>query len=344
MRHIFLFLDGTDCTLQTRTNIGQVYSLISDTETHRRYYQNGIGAFSRIKWIDNLLAPNVDQKVVEAYEALLPLNLSLEDRLYIFGYSRGAVIARRLAMCLASRESLVAISTRGLDFEKAVQAEVAYLCLFDPVIGWPRFFDSKFPDHDAVLEARIRSYVELISIDEARFLFPSDSYFASDKVRKKIESVSSISEAYSTADRESSFLELTILKTRKSIWFPGTHSDVGGHGKNKKIGAHALATSMEELLCILPDGTDRSVFNMKEISSLLQSSEDDITSHESNNGILRRFWRKFVKSTLLRAPTKRVLVQHLAHPTCIETGEATWIEGLPLYPTYSALAVSARED
>lgn len=337
MRNIFVFIDGTGCTLETRSNIGSAYRAISDNDGCSRYYQPGIGTFSRIEWIDNLLAPNVDQKVIEAYQALQPLNLSTEDKIYIFGYSRGAVIARRLAMCLTSKDRLVSMSSRGLDFDKSVQAEVAYLCLFDPVIGWPRLYGTALLDHDAIMEPKIRSYVELISLDEARLMFPSDSYYASQKVRQKIESVSSISKADTTEDREAAYLELMVAKTRKSVWFPGTHADVGGHGKNKAIGAHALATSFEELFCILPETMDRSNFDMTELEALIKACSGGIEPIAQSDGLVSRIWKKLVGWKLLRSPRNRIVVQNLAHPLCFIAGENIALDGLPQYPTYSAL-------
>ncbi len=338
MRHVFVFVDGTGCTLETKTNIGSAYALIADSDTHSRYYQTGIGALSRTRLFDNILAPNVDLKVIEAYQALLALNLSSEDQIFIFGYSRGAVVARRLAMCVASKERLIQLSLRGLDLDRSVRARVSFLCLFDPVIGWPRVYGSKVPDHDAIMEIKIGSYLELIALEEVRLTFPSDSYFASPTTRRRIATLSSTSRADTTEDRENTQLELMLMKTRKSVWFPGTHADVGGHGQDKKIGAHALATSLEELFCLLPTNVERSAFNASQLKAILDVCSSDERSQPRRPNMLASLWRRLVGLPLRRVPKNRKLVQHLIHQTCVELGNDKHLDQYPQYPNYTTLA------
>ena len=275
---------------------------------------------------------------MEAFQAIVALDLGPEDRLYIFGYSRGAIVARLLALFIASKKHLIAVSARGLDFERSVRAQISFLCLFDPVIGWPRFFRSRVIDHDAVLEPKIGFYLELVARDEVRLLFPSDSYFASSATTKRIETVTSTSRADTTEDRENALLELQLIKTRKSVWFPGKHADVGGHGKDKRIGSHALATALQELISIPLKLEEPIILDPSDLQTLLARCASNGDEFHVP-GYVYMMWRRLVGRRLRRAPEDRKLVQHFTHPTCQEySTTATLVEHYPLYPVYPSLA------
>ena len=123
------------------------------------------------------------------------------DRLYIFGFSRGAAIARLFASRLAKNGLQTAT---GIIDKNPV---ISFLGVFDTVaaFGRPNLNKNTRPISDVVFENGtispiIRNACHLVSIDENRLAFRPTLMNHESKVNE--------------------------------IWFPGVHSDVGG-GYNK---------------------------------------------------------------------------------------------------------------
>lgn len=108
-KNVALFFDGTwqvpDMDLEdgdTNTNVSRLYQAVADNPmaeggTVKRYY-HGVG--SDLHWYDRLVAGatglGLSEILVEAYVELVEL-LRPEDRLFLFGFSRGAYTARSLS-------------------------------------------------------------------------------------------------------------------------------------------------------------------------------------------------------------------------------------------------------
>lgn len=331
MRHVFVLIDGTNCVLATETNIQKIHAL-SGNGGYARCYQAGIGALTRTKLTDNLLAPNLEPRALEIFQTLEALELKQEDRLYIFGYSRGAVIARVLSMCIASSEHLLS-AARMSGFTASIQAQIEFLCLFDPVAGRPRLHSSSVPNHDAILEPKIKNYLELLSAEESRPHFPSDSYSASKAVRNKLASISSVSTADSTADRQAAMVELGILKTRKAIWFPGTHADVGGHGNDSAVGLNALVATLKEFEYISRSSNLGVSFPSEDVQSLIDAADNIAPQSPPAKGWARRALSSFSRRISRRKPKPHDLVQHYGHPMCANyAGARVVLDEFPEYP------------
>jgi hypothetical protein len=337
MRNVFVFFDGTSCTLATKTNIEEIYSLAKSASYPCRYHE-GIGGFSRTKIRDFALAPDVEPRAVQAFQVLVDMDLDPEDRLYIFGYSRGAVIARTLAMCLVSKQHLIS-AAKVSGFAHTVRAQIEFLCLFDPVVGWPRLFKTRVPNHDAILEPRIKNYLELLSVDESRLFFPSDSYSASKKTNRKIELSSSLSKAATREGRQQSAWALALRKTRKTVWFPGKHGDVGGQSANPAIGLHALTTSLEELLEISETSGAGISFPTEKIQVIKDKlAQLDRLSPSPPAGRMQIMVEKIKRRWGRRMPPQNKFAQHLAHPLCCDLSPTFYDQAsLPDYPPYTRL-------
>lgn len=333
MRHFFVLIDGTNCVLASGTNIQKIHSL-SASAGYTRCYQSGIGALSRTKMRDLVFAPNLEPRALEVFQTLEGLDLGKEDRLYIFGYSRGAVIARTLAMCIASSKHLRS-AARISGFTGSIHAQIEFLCLFDPVAGRPRLQRTKVPNHDAILEPRIKNYLELISVEESKPHYPSDSYSASKPTLKSIASISSVSKADTTADRQKAMIELGILKTRKAVWFPGTHADVGGHGNDEVIGFSTLATALKELDQLSESAGLAVKFPAGEVQKIIDKA-NSLEELESSTpkGWISRNLRGLSQRISKRKPKAHELVQHYGHPSCKKyPGAAAALDEFPEYPT-----------
>ncbi|WP_300051078.1 DUF2235 domain-containing protein [Sulfitobacter sp.] len=245
-REVFVLIDGTGCTLATGTNVGRLVQLV-DNASYRHSYQIGVGTISRTRLLDRLFAPNLEPEAYQIYNRLLDMQLETTDRLHIIGYSRGAVIARILALAIVSSSALKAI-VGAVEVPQSIAANVAFLGLVDPVVGWPRLHSRRVKDHQAVWEQKIGCYLELIALNEPRALFRSDNHWASKRVRSKAKKFTSTASFQSAEDRANAMKMHFLRRTRKTIFMPGRHSDVGGQQSDAFIASHALLTLLEELV------------------------------------------------------------------------------------------------
>ncbi len=114
------------------------------------------------------------------------------DRIFIFGFSRGAAIARRFS----------SVINNYIDVAEGEQP-VTFLCVFDTVasIGAPNLSSDDKPISDVVFEdcwvsKHIQQALHIVAVDENRVAFQPTLMNQEGRV--------------------------------KEIWFPGAHSDIGG--------------------------------------------------------------------------------------------------------------------
>jgi uncharacterized protein (DUF2235 family) len=91
-----LFLDGTWNTVTDNTNVYRMKSLCAVNADQDCYYSAGVGTQYGEKFTGGIWGWGLDAEVIQAY-AWLVENYNLNDRIYIFGFSRGAFTARSLA-------------------------------------------------------------------------------------------------------------------------------------------------------------------------------------------------------------------------------------------------------
>ena len=95
-KRIALFLDGTWNTVQDNTNIWRMKSLCPVGSDQITYYSVGVGTQYGERIKGGMFGYGLDDEVIHAYEWLTE-NYEPNDRIYIFGFSRGAFTARSLA-------------------------------------------------------------------------------------------------------------------------------------------------------------------------------------------------------------------------------------------------------
>ncbi len=126
-----------------------------------------------------------------------------DDKLYVFGFSRGAAIARKFVSRL----------DRFLPDAAEQDHPVRFLGVFDTVasIGVPNLDDDDKPKSDVVFEDnRVSNYIQealhLVAMDERRVAFQPTLV---------------------NAERAPTNEPVSTGRTRE-IWFPGAHADIGG--------------------------------------------------------------------------------------------------------------------
>lgn len=95
-KRIALFLDGTWNTVRDNTNIWRMKALCPASVDQIAYYSVGVGTQYGERIKGGMLGYGLDEEVLRAYEWLSE-NYEPDDRIYIFGFSRGAFTARSLA-------------------------------------------------------------------------------------------------------------------------------------------------------------------------------------------------------------------------------------------------------
>lgn len=185
--------DGISNVLKLHLLAGGKLNNFQNNPGQQTYYYSGVGTrgtfFRRtLASLFAKLSPKLILK--EAYNDLCE-NYKEGDEIFIFGFSRGAAIARMLAC---------KISDKGI---KEYNPKIKLLGVWDTVasIGMPNLDDNTRPISDVVFENgtianAIENAVHLVAIDETRKAFRPVLMNVSDKIEE--------------------------------IWFAGVHSDVGG--------------------------------------------------------------------------------------------------------------------
>ena len=105
MKHIFIGIDGTANAAFYDTMYGNVYRMNLSLNSKSKnggdpqifIYFSGVGATSQ-KWLGLLgkaFGQGIDEIILQAYVNLVA-NYEAGDKIYVFGFSRGAVAARAL--------------------------------------------------------------------------------------------------------------------------------------------------------------------------------------------------------------------------------------------------------
>jgi uncharacterized protein (DUF2235 family) len=95
-KRIALFLDGTWNTVDDDTNVWRLKSLCAADADQVCYYSQGVGTTSGTRLIGGMFGYGLDDEVICAYQWLVQ-NYVPNDRIFIFGFSRGAFTARSLS-------------------------------------------------------------------------------------------------------------------------------------------------------------------------------------------------------------------------------------------------------
>lgn len=251
-KDIFVFFDGTQNTDESNTNVYRLYQLVSqDTKAPSAKYFPGVGAM-RFRLLGSAFGKDMESKILDGY-TYIAQNYRPGDRIFIFGFSRGAHEARSLAGLISyagvqptdsSERELKSRGNRILELVKSKTDE-------DFVERWGSWKSADGP----LLGDEIKTSLGINTLPaEIEFLgawdtVPGSSFLhygpckekenRRDGDRYKTDSyppIKAIAHAVALDEKRSKFRPLLICdaidSTRKTIisekWFPGAHSDVGG--------------------------------------------------------------------------------------------------------------------
>ena len=117
MQRLAIFLDGTWNDEGSKTNVHSVYESVAprdlDGNAQHAYYDSGVGTGKFDKIRGGALGRGLSKNVRDAYSWILEHEYEEGDRLYVFGFSRGAYTARSLGGLIAA----CGLARRGAPFK-----------------------------------------------------------------------------------------------------------------------------------------------------------------------------------------------------------------------------------
>lgn len=250
MKHLIIGIDGTWRAAFADVFHSNVYRLNlalarDDTKGHPQIfiYSSGVGSFGKAfrTWY-GAIGDGIDELILEAYVNLVS-NYAPGDRIYIFGFSRGAVAARALSGLISKSGLLKADSSHlieqawrfFLEEEMTISyfpsddnvhknVNIEFIGVWDTVFGrvpFKQLIEKPFPRlrfKSYALDSSVKHGIHLIAMDETRRAFTPmlwDDY------------------------RDDQVLE--------QIWIPGVHTDVGGGYQESLISTVSLIAMLDKL-------------------------------------------------------------------------------------------------
>ncbi len=250
-KNIVICIDGTENQIEINiSNVLKVYRVARQTSKQVVYYDQGIGTIGlqntwksaeqeRIRFKDSAFGQSLDQKVIGAYEFLVS-HYEDGDKIYLFGFSRGAYAVRALAGMIylvgllkpdqvnLSGSAYTAYKDASLNddeaeawnfkrISKARTIGIEFLGIWDTVSsvfrpdnenpwGYTRQKLKYTENSPAVKIVR-----HAMAIDERRRMF---------RVERWLREWEYKSNPHSQGERREQDV--------KEVWFAGSHSDVGG--------------------------------------------------------------------------------------------------------------------
>lgn len=247
-------------------------TLTPNKNSQRTYYYNGIGTRENgeeiplVGWlvskvsgvVNSALAPkwgDARRILNEAMEDLKQSKPKAQDEIVLFGFSRGAALARKFASMLLNRYEELNISFLGV-FDT--------VAAMDGIHRKGETISSDVVFENGTVHNRVDHAIHILSLDEDRIAFEPTQMNQDHNRPGRIE----------------------------EIWFPGVHSDVGGGYWHDGLSDIALKFMIDRCKT---SGVDISIeeSNADEIRNLLNAQGDvlkmldvdDILIHENVRGI-----------------------------------------------------------
>ncbi|QRV93654.1 hypothetical protein RhiJN_21672 [Ceratobasidium sp. AG-Ba] len=250
-RKLIVCVDGTSNQFSEKnTNVVELYSRIKKDPTQLTYYNSGIGTYARPFWwsfayqkqqlfnfIDLAIAWNFEKVIIGAYRWLAD-NYKPGDRIFLFGFSRGAFQVRTLAAM---------IEQVGLIYP-GNQEQIPF--------AWS-IYSKNDENYKQFKKAFCRENVDLHFVGVWDTVASVGVFPKRFPLVDKCSHITHFRHALALDERRVKFLPEHILEERpasenhsiKQVWFVGTHSDIGGGNKsNPKLdrGGEPLKWMLEE--------------------------------------------------------------------------------------------------
>lgn len=250
-----------------------------------KHYEQGVGTRAWEALRGGIYGHGLDLRIQGAYRFLANRFADPDwerdaNKVFLFGFSRGAYTARRIAGLLAYSGLPASLTDTGVGWEiyeqrdadraAAYKREGRFFDVPVEMVGvWDTVKATDDPDYgDQLLSPNVKAGYHAIAIDERRVFFPVLTWSDDPRV--------------------------------KQVWFPGTHSDVGGGYEDAGLSDIALKWM---IFRALGHGLQ---FDAERVQNTVHP-DPAATLHESLVGI----WEKF--GELLRTVTPSAEVHKSVH-------------------------------
>ena len=213
-RNLIVLFDGTWNEAENgdddQTNVEKFYRLLPDSYRENIHYEEGVGVKSEEGILGGAFGAGIDERILSAYCFLQNryAEKDFENRLYIFGFSRGAYTARTFAQLLyycgmPTQKGNPQTAWDCYYQQNRTAAEQLKMSgdFFDITIHmlgvWDTVKSTLDPDReDVTLYPNVKSAYHAMAIDEKRRNFPVLRFAEDERITQ--------------------------------VWFAGVHSDIGG--------------------------------------------------------------------------------------------------------------------
>ncbi|KAJ8092922.1 hypothetical protein PM082_023558 [Marasmius tenuissimus] len=263
-RNLVVCIDGTSNKFgQNNSNVVELYSRLVKDESQLTYYNSGIGTFPKPSWksfsyykkktahvIDMAIAWWFEKRIMEAYRWLSD-NYREGDRLFLFGFSRGAYQVRVLSAMI----EMVGLIHRGNDDQIPFAYELYSKCT-DPMKTLARQpVDSEASHFRKTFSREVKvHFVGAWDTVSSVGLFPKTLPLTTTGM----DYVCFFRHALALDERRVNFVpeyaggqtgsfsypqaQNRLPPPKKEVWFAGTHSDIGGGAaKNEELTSNGPA-------------------------------------------------------------------------------------------------------
>ena len=273
-RNIAIFMDGTSNSADSETNVARLYNLANlqqpDGACPKNYtlYVKGVGTAGPGLWknITGMTGLGIRRDVRQAYSFITEHYRGEQDKIYIFGFSRGATAARILTSLLyhagtvdlsdnclhdkdefirnlynvykkssdVSDEKVSALNEFiGLTHSTSQPTSVEFLGLWDTVsaLGFTHFGEDKaaLPAHYADQLCNVEKAVQALAIDDNRAKMFTPALLKENLLN-------------ACPNKREKFDQIV-----EQAWFSGAHADVGGGYLDTDLSGVSLNWMLERL-------------------------------------------------------------------------------------------------
>lgn len=246
-RNIVVCCDGTNSQFGgLNTNVVHLYNALADDDaTQRSFYEPGVGTFGANvfgvnvgetlgKTLGAAFGYGIQQNLVRAYRFLIEA-YAPGDRVFIFGFSRGAFTARSLAS-LVDRIGVLPAAHR----DRATDTVKAYL-------------DAKPPHAPRITQSAARCAPAFVGVWETVGALGLLIRLRRFHDHKLSPGVARAAQALAIDEQRRSFeptlwneAALGVDQEVRQVWFAGVHSDVGGGYAERGLADTTLRWMLEQ--------------------------------------------------------------------------------------------------
>lgn len=259
-RNLVICCDGTNCQFgPNNTNVVRLVQVLGrDPDQQRLYYDPGIGtlpepnAFTRLqKWISKVyglaFGAGLIYKVGEAYRFLMD-NWEPGDRVFLFGFSRGAYTARVLAGLLHNlgllprgNDNLVPYVLRLNNAVREIDPDAPGGAYWDLCQDFRWTFARKMHQHDDERRFLVHFLGVWDTVSSVGWVWDPKRY----PFTSRNPSIEVARHAVSVDERRWFFRQNRLQRSDGQdlveLWFPGTHGDIGGGDPESEGGLWRVA-------------------------------------------------------------------------------------------------------